>query len=162
MVVEQVMDEAKMTTKSTWTYRHPFFLLQTVGSILSCGTEKNPIGICFFYIGTYKTAIKTLAMQQIRVNSGVNFLIRGDGADLLLLSIAFNHTVGNRLGQIVTKIGYWRKKTISGEVILPKNLLKKLFFVQFAWICEYLQASCIAQTFKVMQSKICYVKGSFS
>ena len=44
-----------------------------------------------------------------------------------------------------------KKKTICGEVILPKNLYRKQFFYffaqmacEFAWICEYLQASCCA------------------
>ena len=41
------------------------------------------------------------------------------------------------------------KYTVCGKLILPKNgkALKKFFWAQlaceFAWICEYLQASCI-------------------
>ena len=41
------------------------------------------------------------------------------------------------------------KYTVCGKLILPKNgkALQKIFWAQlaceFAWICEYLQASCI-------------------
>ena len=42
------------------------------------------------------------------------------------------------------------KYTVCGTLILPKKMerhLKKIFWAQlaceFAWICEYLQASCI-------------------
>ena len=54
-----------------------------------------------------------------------------------------------RLGNLYQKFEI-EKYTVNGKLILPKKIerhLKKIFLhelaCEFAWICEYLQASCI-------------------
>ena len=53
-----------------------------------------------------------------------------------------------RLGQLVLKFEI-EKYTVSGKLILPKKMEKHFkknsaqLACEFAWICEYLQASCI-------------------
>ena len=54
-----------------------------------------------------------------------------------------------RLGQLVSKFEI-EKYTVSGKLILPKKMERhflKIFLAQLAfksaWVCKYLQASCI-------------------
>ena len=55
----------------------------------------------------------------------------------------------NRLGQFVSKFEI-EKYTVCGKHILPKQIERHFFIFfwaqlacEYAWICEYLQASCI-------------------
>ena len=55
-------------------------------------------------------------------------------------------TVYNRLGQFVSNQKFEIEEyTVCGKLILPKNFIHFLaqLACEFAWICEYLQASCI-------------------